>query len=79
MQNQPAQQTYDTIAAGVEDLDAAFGGQRLRARDDALGAVDDAAPARELGEGVRGRREHGGRGEGHREEGRSGEGLKRGE
>jgi hypothetical protein len=44
--------TYNTIAARIENIDTALGGQRLRAGDDAFGTVDDAAPARELHEGI---------------------------
>ena len=40
--------TNSRVPAGIQDIDAAFRRQRLRARHDALGAVDDAPAAGEL-------------------------------
>ena len=59
------QATYSGVPAGAEDVETAFRGQGLRARDNALGAMDDAPPTREPGEHVRRWRVDGCRGEGH--------------
>lgn len=40
--------TYRTITSGIQYVDPAFGRERLRARDNALAAMDDAPPAGEL-------------------------------
>lgn len=39
--------TYGCVSAGAQNVEAALGRQRLRAADDALGAVYYAAPRRE--------------------------------
>jgi hypothetical protein len=65
--------TYRTITSGIQYVDPTFGREGLRARDNALAAVDDAPPARELEELGGSGGEDGRRGERHGGEG-SGEG-----
>lgn len=43
--------THCGVAAVAEDFEAGLGGERLAARDDAVGAVDDGAAGWEAGEG----------------------------
>jgi hypothetical protein len=57
--------TYSRVSSSIQNVDATFGRQGLRTRNNALCAVDDTPPAGKLLQAARRRREQGWRGERH--------------